>query len=131
MQLTDKSPRFYLTKVYPNVRLNLYQSALAWLIESQSVLPVYALEQPQLPLVFNRKNTLFRLFMNDTGMLSSMLGGQIQKEILHHDPDVRLEFLIQNVVATQLVFNDFPLYYYNSKKYARLISCWRAALRLI
>lgn len=119
-QLSEKSPRFYLTKVFPNARMNLYESSLAWLIESQEILACYGLNEPQVPLLLNKKSTLFRLFFCDTGLLCSLLGNTVPARLLQQDSTLNAGCLFENCFAGQLAANGFELFYFNSKNIGEL-----------
>lgn len=119
-QLNEKNPRFYLTRIDPNARLNRYESSLSWLIEAGTVLPSYGLEEPQCPLALNEKRSSFRLFMSDIGLLCAALGNQTQLRIINQDSSLNAGCIFENVFAQQLVANGFELYYFNSKKYGEI-----------
>ncbi len=132
-QLKEKSPRFFLNRVYPNARMNVYEGSLAWLIESQEILPCYGLEEPQQPLQLNRKNTLFRLFFLDTGLLCSLLGEDIQADILLRQNRMNMGCVFENAFADQLVANGFELYYFNRKNLGEIdfVISWKDSVDLI
>lgn len=115
-QLNEKNLRFYLTDVHPDARLNRYERSLSWLIESADILTSYSVTEPAVPLALNAKRSLFRLFMNDTGLLCAALGGQIQRKIIQKDPSVNLGSVMENAFAQLFVSAGFELFYFNSKK---------------
>lgn len=119
-QLYEKSPRFYLTSVSPNARLNRYESGLVWLIESGTVLPSYAVSEPVVPLKLNEKRSMFRLFLCDTGLLCASMDQNLQARILSEDPSVNIGSLLENAFAQLFVSGGFVLDYFNSKKYGEV-----------
>ncbi len=120
MQLNEKNPRFYLTSVNANAKLNRYESSLVWLIESGTILPSYSVTELKAPLLLNAKKSLFRLFMSDSGLLCAALGGGIQKKIIQRDSQANIGTILENLFADLLVANGFVLYYFNSKKTGEL-----------
>ena len=75
---------------------------------------------PQAPLKLNEKHSLFKLFMNDVGLLCAACMENVQFDILNGDLDVNLGSILENVMAQQLKANGFSLRYFDSKKYGEL-----------
>ena len=119
-QLNEKSPRFYLTAINPNARLNRYESGLVWLIEAGTVLPCYAVSEPVIPLALQEKRSMFRLFLADTGLLCASLDQNIQARILSQDPSVNIGVLLENMFAQLFTAGGYQLHYFNSKKHGEV-----------
>ena len=62
-------------------------------------------------------SNLFKLFMNDVGLLCSLYMDGIQIKILNGDTDMNFGAVYENYVAQELIAHGFEtIYYYNSKK---------------
>lgn len=115
-QLNKKSKRFLINSIEKNARLLRYQNSFNWLIDAGVALPCYNLNAPVHPLAINEKRNLFKLFMNDTGLLTSSSLDGIQFEILMGNMSVNMGSILENVIACELVTNGFELRYYDSLK---------------
>ena len=60
---------------------------------------VYVVNEPVAPLLLSRRSNLFKLFMNDVGLLSAMYMDGIQLKILNSEIDVNFGAVYENVVA--------------------------------
>jgi len=119
-QLNDKNRRFILNKVDGNARINRYENSFQWLSEAGVALPCYNVTEPQPPLQLNEKHNLFKLFMNDTGLLCAACMENIQFDILNGNLDINMGSILENMMAQQIKSNGFSLYYFDSKKYGEL-----------
>lgn len=115
-QLNKKNKRFLINSIEKNARLLRYQDSFNWLIDAGVALPCYNLDAPIIPLAINEKRNLFKLFMNDTGLLTSSSFDGVQFEILMGNVNVNMGSILENVIACELVSNGFELRYYDSIK---------------
>ncbi|HBN82794.1 MAG TPA: ATPase, partial [Clostridiales bacterium] len=83
-------------------------------------LPCYNVTEPQPPLQLNAKHNLFKLFMNDSGLLCAASMDNIQFSILNGDLSINMGSILENMIATQLKSKGFRLNYFDSKKYGEL-----------
>ena len=119
-QLNDKNRRFFVNSVDKNARIERYENSFKWLADAGVALPCYNVSVPQAPLKLNEKHSLFKLFMNDVGLLCAACMENIQFDILNGDLDINLGSILENVMAQQLKANGFSLRYFDSKKYGEL-----------
>lgn len=119
-QLNDKNRRFFVNSVDKNARIERYENSFKWLSDAGVALPCYNVSVPQAPLKLNEKHSLFKLFMNDVGLLCAACMENVQFDILNGDLDVNLGSILENVMAQQLQANGFSLRYFDSKKYGEL-----------
>lgn len=119
-QLNDKNRRFFVNSVDKNARIERYENSFKWLADAGVALPCYNVSVPQAPLKLNEKHSLFKLFMNDVGLLCAACMENIQFDILNGDLDINLGSILENVMAQQLQANGFSLRYFDSKKYGEL-----------
>ncbi|MCM1415762.1 MAG: ATP-binding protein [bacterium] len=115
-QLNEKNRRFILTALDPNGRQQRYEDSFNWLADAGAALPCYNVREPQPPLQLNEKRNLFKLFMNDTGLLCAACMENIQFAILKGELGVNMGSILENMAAQQLTANGFALHYYDSKK---------------
>lgn len=119
-QLDDKNRRFSLAAIDKKVRLREYEDAFLWLQDAGVALPCYNLSEPKIPLKINEQSRLFKLFMNDTGLLCAMGMENVQFDILQGDMAVNMGGILENVFAQILKANGFALRYLNKKSVGEL-----------
>jgi len=119
-QLNDKNRRFILTDINSDGRQSRYANSFNWLADAGVALPCYNVTEPQPPLQLNEKHSLFKLFMNDTGLLCAACMQNIQFDILNGNLEINLGSILENVMAQQLKSNGLALNYFDSKKYGEL-----------
>jgi len=119
-QLNDKNRRFLLSKIDENGRQNRYEDSFRWLDDAGVALPCYNVCEPQPPLRLNEKHNLFKLFMNDTGLLSAACMGNVQFDILNGNLSINYGSILENLMAQQIKSNGFSLNYFDSKKYGEV-----------
>ena len=119
-QLDDKNRRFIVSSLTPSARLNRYENSFKWLTDAGVALACYNVNVPQPALKLNEKHSLFKLYMNDTGLLCAACMENIQFDILNGNVGLNLGSILENVIAQQMKANGFSLYYFDSKKYGEL-----------
>lgn len=119
-QLDDKNRRFFLSKVDKNGRQNRYENSFLWLSDAGVALASYNVTEPQPPLQLNEKRNIFKLFMNDTGLLCAACMKNIQFDILQGNVAVNMGSILENLFAQAIKCNGFSLNYYESKKYGEI-----------
>lgn len=119
-QLDDKNRRFTLAAVDKKGRFREYEDAFLWLQNAGVALPCYNLSEPKIPLKINEQSRLFKLFMNDTGLLCAMGMENVQFDILQGNMSVNMGGILENVFAQILKANGFMLRYLNKKSIGEL-----------
>lgn len=119
-QLDDKNRRFFLSRVDENGRQNRYENSFLWLSDAGVALPSYNVTEPQPPLKLNEKRNIFKLFMNDTGLLCAACMKNIQFDLLNGNMEVNMGSILENVFAQSIKSSGFSLNYYESKKYGEV-----------
>ena len=119
-QLGEKNRRFYINRVDKNARLTRYENSFKWLSDAGVALACYNVSQPQPSLSLNEKHSLFKLFMNDVGLLCASCMNNIQFPLLNGDLSINMGSVLENAVAQQLQANGFDLYYYDSTKHGEV-----------
>lgn len=119
-QLNDRNRRFLVNSLAPTARLARYEDSFQWLSDAGVALPCYNVTEPQTPLKLNEKHSLFKLFMNDVGLLCAACMENVQFTLLKGDLDVNLGSILENIVAQQLKANGYDLFYFDAKKYGEV-----------
>ena len=52
-----------------NFRFSRYENSFIWLKEAGVALPVYCVQEPEVPLLLSKSTNLFKLFLSDVGFL--------------------------------------------------------------
>ena len=122
-ELNAKNKRFILKELGEKARFARYESGFLWLKDAGVALPTYNVEAPTMPLLLNKQRNLFKLFLNDVGLLAAMYGGDIQVRLLNN-LNVNYGAAFENLVAQELYAHGFAidhdLFYFNSKKQGEL-----------
>ena len=119
-ELNAKNKRFILKDLHGYTKFEKYHNSFLWLQNAGVALPVYCADEPKIPLKLSKSTTLFKLFMNDIGLLAAMYGNGIQLHILNHETNINFGSIYENVAAQELAAHGYDLYYYNSKKMGEL-----------
>lgn len=115
-ELNAKNKRFILKSIHDNFKLSRYTNSFLWLADAGVALPTYNVAEPTIPLLLNKSSNLFKLFLNDVGLLASMYMDDIQIKILNREKDINFGSVYENAAAQELRAHGFDLYYFNSKK---------------
>ena len=119
-ELNNKNKRFIMKDLNENFRFSRYENSFIWLKEAGVALPVYCVQEPELPLLLSKSTNLFKLFLSDVGLLASMYVDGLQLKILNREKDINFGAIYENVAAQELKAHGFELYYFNSKKQGEL-----------
>lgn len=71
-ELNNKNKRFIMKDLNENFRFSRYENSFIWLKEAGVALPVYCVQEPEIPLLLSKSTNLFKLFLSDVGLLASM-----------------------------------------------------------
>lgn len=119
-QLNEKNRRFKLNSINASARHIRYEDSFNWLEDAGVALPCYNVTEPQAPLQLSEKRNLFKLYMNDVGLLCASCMENIQFDLLMGNVDVNMGSILENAFAQNLRSNGFELHYYDSKKIGEL-----------
>lgn len=119
-ELNNKNKRFVLSDLKKSARSERYESCFQWLSDAGVTLPCYNLQELMQPVAINLTRNLFKLFLNDTGLLCAMSSSDIQFQIINENLDINEGSIMENLFATQLKCNGFALYYYDKKRVGEL-----------
>ena len=115
-EINSKNKRFILKNLNENQKFSRYENRFLWLRDAGVALPTYCANEPALPLMLSKSRNLFKLFLNDIGLLCAMYANKLQIKILQGEANIYHGAIYENFVAQELDAHQFDLYYYNSKK---------------
>ena len=123
-ELNAKNKRFILKELNDKARFSKYEDSFLWLKDAGVAIPAYNIEEPRIPLLLNKQRNLFKLFLNDVGLLAAMYGSNINTRLLSKDSNINYGSIFENLVAQEMCAHGFAhehsLYYFNSKKQGEL-----------
>lgn len=119
-ELNSQTKRFNYADLKKGLRYDRSEQNFIWLASARVALPSYNVTEPAVPLLLNEKSSLFKLFLSDVGMLTSMYGRATKKQLLVNENNINYGAIYENVVAQELKAHGFKLYYFNSKKTGEL-----------
>ena len=90
-----------------------YQDEFEYLTSAGIALSVHAITEPKFPVIQSSKKNLLKLYMNDVGILTSILYRNNPTAILADKNSINLGTVYENVVATELKAHGFDLFYYD------------------
>jgi hypothetical protein len=118
-QLTKENKKFMYSKIEYNARKREYESSIEWLLASSLIVPSYYVNRFETPLkAFSNEDT-FKLYINDIGILISMLNIPHNKILLDTD-FMYMGAIAENYVAEQLTINGYNLYYWSINQVAEI-----------
>ena len=97
-------------------RFKDYEDEFEFLISSGIALEVRAVSNPKFPLVETETKNLLKLYLNDPGLLTSILYKDEIRAVLDDFRSINLGSVYETAVAAQLKANGSDLYYYDNKK---------------
>lgn len=119
-ELNKQNKRYTLKNLNSNYKFDRYEATFEWLNTAELTIPVYNVLLPEIPLKLNEKSSLFKLFANDVGLLTSMYGVSAIRKIINRDADINYGAIYENFVAQELHAHEYKTYYYKNKKYGEL-----------
>ena len=96
-------------------RFNDYQDEFDYLINAGITVEVKAISNPVFPLIQSSTKNLLKLYLNDVGILSSILYKTNIKSIINDESNINLGTIYENVVSTELKAHNHNLFYYDNK----------------
>lgn len=115
-ELNNQNKRFILKKLDDKARFSRYENSFLWLKDAGVALPIYVVDEPVFPLMLSKNSNLFKLFLCDCGLLSSMYLEGTQLKILQGDIQINNGAIYENFIATELNKHGFTPYYLNNRK---------------
>ena len=97
------------------LKFDRYENSFLWLKDAGVALPVYNVDAPVIPLMASKSSNVFRLFMSDIGLLTSVYPAETKIELINKKEEVNNGAHFENFVAQQLTANGFEPYFCKKK----------------
>ena len=119
-ELLKQNRRFVVSDIKKGLRYERLESTFLWLNNAGVSIPVYNATEPRVSLKINEKQSLFKLYLSDVGMLTTEYGMNTKRMLLGQEPGLNAGGIYENAVAQELHAKGFPIYYYNSNRLGEL-----------
>lgn len=119
-ELLKQNRRFIVSDLKKGLHFERVESSFLWLKSAGVVISAFNATEPRIPLKLNEKQSLFKLYLSDVGLLTTMYGMSTKTGILSRDPKLNNGGLYENVIACELTSKGYQLYYYNSNRLGEL-----------
>lgn len=112
-QLAKELKKFQYSTVEKGQTRRKFGGSVQWLIDSGMVNPCYNISEPYIPLLANAKEEQFKLYINDTGLLTCLYGFETKRAILNNTILGNAKGgIYENIIAECLIKRGYKLYYY-------------------
>ncbi|WP_240839077.1 ATP-binding protein [Acidaminobacter sp. JC074] len=118
IQLGSDNHRFNYKLVSDKGKKAYFGTAIEWLIQSKLVHKVTLIETPKIPLKAYHKENMFKVYMNDVGLLME-LADMTPLDINASGSKLYSGMITENYVA-QMLAKNFSLYYWRSGNTAEI-----------
>ena len=118
-QLAKTNTKFMYKLVAEGSNKEKYQTAIEWLQQANMLLSCKKVELPHSPLTAYCDESMFKLYLSDTGLLTSLARINFG-EIIQEQTMMYRGFLTENYVAQTLVSHGNELYYWTSGNMAEV-----------
>lgn len=119
-ELNKQNKKFVFTMLDKELKFDRYENSFLWLKDAGVALPVYNVEAPTIPLKASKSNNVFRLFSNDTGLLTSAYSVEIKLELINKNSEINNGAHFENAVVQQLTANGLEPYFCKKKNIGEL-----------
>ena len=119
-ELNKQNKKFVFTMLDKELKFDRYENSFLWLKDAGVALPVYNVETPVIPLKASKSSNVFRLFSNDTGLLTSAYPAETKLELINKNSEVNNGAHFENAVVQQLMANGLEPYFCKKKNIGEL-----------
>jgi len=119
-QLARENKRFLYSDMKEGSRGRNYETALNWLTNTNLIHKLYRVSLPYMPLIGYKQPAIFKLYMNDIGLLSARTGLDIKiyiddndRTFSHYKGGLSEQFVLQELIAAN---DSLPVYYWATDK---------------
>ena len=119
-ELNKQNKKFVFTMLNKELKFDRYENSFLWLKDAGVALSVYNVEAPVIPLKARKSSNVFRLFSNDTGLLTSAYPAETKLELINKNSEVNNGAHFENAVAQQLTANGLEPYFCKKKNIGEL-----------
>ena len=112
-QLAKENKKFQYASVEPRSNARKYEGSVQWLFDATLAYQCSNLSLPEFPLNAYVRNDYFKMYLNDTGLLTAMYGFEMKAAILNQTLKGPVKGgIYENLVACMLMQKGDSLYYY-------------------
>lgn len=112
-QLARENKKFKYSDVEKKATSRKLEDSVHWLHDSNLVYICYNVTEPYLPLMANEKESEFKLYVNDIGLLCAMYGFDTKLAVLTGTLKGNAKGgIYENLIAEMLIKNGYTLHYY-------------------
>lgn len=111
-QLAKPNKNVKYTEVQKGKNKEYFGSSIAWLGNTEIVYLSHLVESPRYPLTAHVHPFIFRLFVNDCGLLRVLARVPIQNIMNEQHRDDITGIITETYITSELRKNDLPLYYH-------------------
>ena len=119
-ELNKQNKKFVFTMLNKEFKFDRYENSFLWLKKAGVAIPVYNVESPTIPLTTSKTTNVFKLFLNDIGLLTSFYDTETKMKLINKDSKVNNGAHFENAVAQQLLASGFDPYYIKKNKLGEL-----------
>jgi len=119
-QIAKENKRFLYSDMKEGSRGRNYEMALNWLTSTNLIHKLYRVSLPNMPLIGYKQPAIFKLYMNDIGLLSARTSLDIKiylddnnKTFSHYKGGLAEQFVLQELIAAN---DKLPLFYWATDK---------------
>jgi len=119
-QLAKENKRFLYSDMKEGSRGRDYEIALNWLADTNLIHKLYRVSLPNMPLIGYKQSSIFKLYINDIGLLSARAGldpkiylAENTSTFSHYKGGLAEQFVLQELIATN---DNLPIYYWATDK---------------
>ena len=113
-QLNKQNRKFNFSLLNKELKFDRYEESFLWLEDAAVAIPTYIVSAPEQPLKMSKETNVFKLFLNDVGLLTSCYPVSVKKQLLEMNPDNEINngSLFENYVAEEIFAAGLSPYYY-------------------
>lgn len=112
-QLAREMKRFQYAFVEKKQTSRKYGGSVKWLKDSNLVNVCYNVREPYIPLIANEIEEQFKMYINDTGLLTQMYGRETKIAIINNTIKGNAKGAVyENIISELLIKNGYKLHYY-------------------
>jgi len=112
-QLAKELKKFQYSFVEKGKTSKYFNNSITWLVDSGLVHICKNVSEPYIPLMANIKEEQFKLYVNDTGLLTAMYGYDTKIAIIENTIKGNAKGgIYENIIAESLIKKGHKLYYY-------------------
>ncbi|MBP5295944.1 MAG: ATP-binding protein [Bacteriovoracaceae bacterium] len=114
-QLNAKNRRFKLNAIKATARMERYAESFIWLADAGLALPWFNVTAPEIRLKLHEQRNLFKLYLNDVGLLCAASLENVQFAIFKGDLSINWGSILENVFAQEFHAHDYEIRFLDKK----------------